>query len=136
MYLYVHREVNYLLNSYAADNVIVNVASEIELFMKFFSQMEVQFVKDLGDKALHCGNTSPEQRTKRIIVEDLPLKRRENMRTYWVARPKIKLRQFAQYTGTLMQLGSNNLSLTGSPLTCSGRRDCASKRKHSCGQRN
>lgn len=122
--------VNYLLNSYATENVIAEAASVIKPFMKFHNQTTGLFDKALMDKALRCGNIFPEQCTKSIFVKLLSLNKRDFMRMYWAARSTVHLQQFAQYTGTLMQLTGNAPLSSESPQPSSGRRDCARERSH------
>lgn len=48
--------VNYLLNSYATDDVIKKAASDIELFKKVFIQTSIQFLEALKNEALRIGD--------------------------------------------------------------------------------
>lgn len=79
--IYLHVEaVNYLLNAYATNDEIANVASKIESFKKLSSQTAAQFADALKVKALQCRNGFSKKQTKSIFVKGIPLYVQDNMR--------------------------------------------------------
>lgn len=59
--------VNYLLFSYAIDDVIANTDSKIKSFIRFSSQMAVKFAEALKDKVLRCGDAFSKQKNQEHI---------------------------------------------------------------------
>lgn len=78
IYAYVEA-VNYLLKSYAMDDVIAKAAAETETVEQHSGKTAVSFAKARKEKALRCGDAFLGQRTKSIYVKGLPLNVRSNM---------------------------------------------------------
>lgn len=55
MYTYI-KAVNYLLSSYATNDIIVKAAFQIELYKKFFCHTAVHYAETLKDKFLRFGD--------------------------------------------------------------------------------
>lgn len=67
IYAYV-KTVNYLLNSFATDNVIAETATKVEAFKQRPVQTAVSFDEALKDNAQKCEEAFLEQRAKSIFV--------------------------------------------------------------------
>lgn len=106
--IYTYNEaLNYFLNSYATDNVVVNTASETKSYRKHPYLAEVQYGEVMKDEALQCGDAFFEQQTESTFVKGLPLHVRDSMTGCWAERPNMLLCLLAKYVNIFMELGGN-----------------------------
>lgn len=107
-YLYFGNVEN-LLHSYAINNVITKAVAKTEAFKQLLEHTAVSSGDAIKDEALMCADKFFKQRTQSALVKRFPVNILDSMRTYWVPKPTMHLRQLVQCANTLMWLGGNTL---------------------------
>ena len=104
--------VNYLLATYATDDVIAETVGDILSIRQGKGTTAADFAQTLYDKVLRCGNVYPESQLKGIFVEGLVESVRDNMRVYWGLNRQVTLFQLARYADTLCKLNGTQSATT------------------------
>lgn len=76
------KAVNFLLESYATSSNIVKAESDIICMKKASIETSVQFSDVLQSKVVRGGNVYPEERTKRLFIDNLPTNNQSVVRIF------------------------------------------------------
>ena len=102
--------VNYLLRTYATNEVIAEAYAEVTNFLQSSRMSETEYGDRLWEKALRCGNVFSDSRLKLLFAEGLLPAIRTQMRHHLMTHPRIAFTELTRYTegmGTAYRGGKN-----------------------------
>lgn len=99
--------INYLLETFATDNIIAEAESDITSFEKPVGTTGTRHFEILFEKALRCGVVYNEPRLKEIFIESLRSSICYSTRKYWGAHKGAKLHSLARYATNHVKLQEN-----------------------------
>jgi len=98
--------VQFLLLTYATDEVIAEAMNDLQAFQQSPSTGAVDFSRKLYQKALRMGNVLPDRVIRSRFIEGLHPGIRDHMRHYYAEHPKVTLGQLARYAESIDSLNS------------------------------
>lgn len=96
--------VNYLLETYATDDVIAETDAEILRFTQPPTKSPTEYAEALWNKALRCDRVYDEYVLKGIFIEGLHESIRHSMRSYWGSRKNATVHDLARHATSLTNL--------------------------------
>jgi len=96
--------VNYLLHTYASDDVIAETEAGLRQFVQTPKMTEQDYATQLTLKVLRCGAVYSEARLIGMYVEGLHESIRGAVRTYWGEHPEADLNKLARHATSVSKL--------------------------------
>ena len=106
--------VNYLLRTYATDEIIAEAYSEVTNYIQSTGMSEMEYGDRLWRKALRCGNVFSDDRLKSLYAEGLLPAIRVQVRHHLTTHPRLsfmELTRYAEGCGTAHRGGKKYLPL-------------------------
>lgn len=96
--------VNFLLATYANDDVIAQAVKELESYHQGPGVLASDYSKDLYSSALRCVIVYEEKWVNSLSVDGIEESVRNNVRWHWSENPSEPLTQLARYVKTMERL--------------------------------
>lgn len=107
--------VNYLLQTYASDDVIAEAEADLRHFTQTRNITPQEYAVALTLKVLRCGPVYTEARMIGIYIEGLQESIRSTVRTYWGEHPQADLNALARHATSVTNLTGSGKTRLGRP---------------------
>ena len=98
--------VNYLLRTYATDEVISREDTKLHRFSQPDGMNETDYAHVRWENVLRFGSVYDEAKLKALFIEGLRESIRDNVRNYWSANEHLDLSQLARYASSMSRIGT------------------------------